>query len=151
MPKKTFEQQADNVYLWKEICELHWDRMLGEFWGDAQFWDDLFHSMEAEDWWDVLAVGKALQIAHSEELRRFPKFDMQLETLEKRLQNCQPAIKKYNKQGYNTASVSVFMSIRDALNEINGTPTRRWTDKERARIQADRKQNKFEEFFHTGD
>lgn len=151
MATRTFEQKTDNVYLWKEICELHWERLLGEFWGDEQFWSDLFHSMEHQDWEDVLAVGKAIQVAHPEELRSFPKFSMNMEILEKRLNKLDPAIKPYNRQGYNTPAVSVFMAIRDILNEINGTPTRRWTDKDKARIQANKETNKFSDFFHTGD
>lgn len=151
MPTKTFNQRVDNIYLWKEIAELHWERVLGEYNNDKDFWNDLFHSMQFEDWEDLIEVAKGIKLAHSEELRRFPKFEYNLEIVEKRVENRQPVIKQWNRQGYNVAATGLFMTVRDILNEINGTPTRRWTDKERARILAERSVSTFQTLFKIGD
>lgn len=147
MKENIFEIHKDVVYGWRDICELHWERMLGEFWGDEQFWDQLFHQMEAQDWEAVVSVAKAMQISHTNEIRPFPNFSYNIEVVEKRLHKCDPVIKKYNRQGYNKAAVSLFMAVRDVLNEINGTPTKRWTDKEREKALLDRKVTTFEQLF----
>jgi len=147
MEKRKFEQKLKNVIDWKTIADLHWERILGEYSGDAEFWNDLFHSMQAEDWWDVLDVAKALQIQHPEELRRFSKFPTNLQEIEVRLLHCRPVIKQWNRQGYNVPATGLFMSVRDALNEIMGTPTPRWTDEQRQKIMAERAKPKKVELF----
>jgi hypothetical protein len=108
--------------------------------------------MEAEDWWDVIDLARALQIQHPEELRRFNRFDMNIETVEKRLHKAQPVIKQWNRQGYNVAATGLFMTVRDVINEIKGTPTQRWTEEQRAKILKERSEVRvFDELFHTGD
>lgn len=151
MAQRTFAQRTDNIYLWKEIAELHWERLLGEFNNDELFWNDLFHSMEHIDWEDLVEVAKGIKIAHSEETRRYPKFDYQIEVIEKRLHKCDPVIKQWNRQGYNSPATGLFMTVRDILNEINGTPTRRWTDKEKAKVRSEKEKNTFRELFSMGD
>jgi hypothetical protein len=143
MATRKFETKLKNVVDWQTIADLHWERLLGDFNNDELFWSDLFHSMEAQDWWDVIDVAKALQIQHPEELRSFPRFSLNIEVIEKRLHNAQPVIKQWNRQGYNVSATGLFMQVRDALNEVNGTPTRRWTDKEKARIRKDKEANNF--------
>jgi hypothetical protein len=39
------------------------------------------------------------------------------------------------------------MATRDALNEIAGKPTKRWSEKDKAKIQADKETNQFLELF----
>lgn len=150
MVTRTFDQKLKNVMDWKTVADLHWERVLGEFNNDELFWGDLFHSMEAQDWWDVIAVAKALQIQEPDELRRFPRFESNIDTVEKRLHNVQPVIKQWNRQGYNVAATGLFMQVRDALNELAGTPTRHWTDKEKARIRANKEANNFLTLFQLG-
>ena len=144
---RTFETKLKNVADWMAIVDYHWERLLGEYNNDTQFWDDVFHSMEAEDWWDVLAVAKAIQIQHPEEVDRFPYYGLNIEQVEKRLHRCEPVIKQWNRTGYNRASTSLFMATRDALNEIAGKPTKRWSEKDLAKIQADKETNQFLELF----
>jgi hypothetical protein len=151
MKHRPFDQKLKNVMLWKEIADLHWERLLGDYNNDELFWGDLFHSMEAEDWWDVIDVAKAIHIQHPEELRTFPRFELNIETVEKRLHNVQPVIKQWNRQGYNVAATGLFMQVRDVLNEIADTPTKRWTDKERAKIRADKAANNFLTLFLRED
>jgi hypothetical protein len=140
---RSFETKLKNVADWLKIVDYHWDRLLGEYNNDTQFWDDVFHSMEAEDWWDVVDVAKALQIQHPEELDRFPRFGLHLEQVERRLHRCDPVIKQWNRQGYNIAATALLMSVRDALNEIAGKPTKRWSEKDKAKIRSDQEANQF--------
>jgi len=147
MKQKTFNEKLEVVYLWMDIADLHWERILGEFWGDKQFWEDLFHSMDFTDWEYVLDVAKGIQAVHSELLQPFPKFAYNLEQLERRLNKRELVIKKYDKRGHNTAPVSVFMTLRDVLNEMNNQPTRRWTDKQRAKILAEKEISQFDTLF----
>lgn len=127
-----------NVHNWMTIMELHWERVLGDFYNDELIWQDLFHNMQAADWWDFITIGRLLELEEPQFLRNFTKFGYNLDVIEKRLHATQPVIKPYNRQGYNKAAVSVFCAIRDTINELKGTPTRRWTDKERASILKDR-------------
>lgn len=147
MTNRTFEQQRDNVYLWVDICNHHWDRLLGEFQGDREFWQDLFHSMEAQDWQDVVTIAKALQIAHPELLRTFKNYEYSLEEIERRLHKQQPVIKPWNTQRWNNTAVSLFLCVRDSLNELQGTPTKRWTDKERQQIRNTQAYDHFTKLF----
>lgn len=146
MTQRTFQQQLDTVYLWMDICDYHWDRLLGDIYNDQEFWNDLFHAMEAQDWQDLIQVAKAIKIAHPQELRRFPNYDYNIEVIEKRLHKLDKVIKPFNRQNYNKQPMSLFMSVRDALNEVNGKPTKRWTDEERKKIQEDRN-NQFQRLF----
>ena len=129
------------------MVDLHWERILGEYNNDEQFWKTVFHSMNKDDWWSIVEVAKAIQLAYPEEIRRFPKFSYNLEVVEKRLHQAKEVIKPYNRQGYNIPATGLFMSVRDTLNEVNGTPTRRWSDKEKAKILTDRKVTPFETLF----
>jgi hypothetical protein len=144
---RTFQQRKENVYLWKEICDLHWERMLGEFWNDELFWSDLFHSMEAQDWEDLIEVAKGLQVMYGQLIQKFPYFAVNVEQVEKRLHRCDPVIKKFNRQGYNKVAVSLFMAVRDALNELNDEPTKSWTDLERKKIRDSEKTTPFATLF----
>jgi hypothetical protein len=135
--------------MWMDQVDLHWERMLGEFHNDTDFWNDVFHAMTADDWWDILDVAKGIAQVHSDLLGPFPKFTYNIDLLEKKLQVCKPAIKPHNRQGYNGAAVSVFMTVRDILNEMNGTPTRRWTKEQRAKELASREVTNFERLFNV--
>lgn len=140
---RKFETKFQNVCDWCKIVDLHWERLLGEYNNDKDFWNDTFHSMNSDDWWDIIDVAKALQIQEPDELRRFPKFSYNIEVIEKRLHKCDPVIKKWNRQGYNVAATGLFMSVRDVLNELAGKPTKRWTDKDRQKLADDAKAHQF--------
>jgi hypothetical protein len=144
---RPFETKLSNVGDWMAIIQHHWPRLLGEFNNDAEFWNDVFHSMEAQDWWDVIDVAKALQIQHPETVDRFRYFGIHIDTIEKRLHRCQPVIKQWNRTGYNGAATSLLMSTRDAINEILGTPTKQWTDKEKEQIKNEQEVVQFFELF----
>jgi hypothetical protein len=121
--------------------------MLGEFWNDELFWSDLFHSMEAQDWEDLIEVAKGLQVMYGQLIQKFPYFAVNVEQVEKRLHRCDPVIKKFNRQGYNKVAVSLFMAVRDALNELNDEPTKSWTDLERKKIRDSEKTTPFATLF----
>lgn len=147
MTTNVIDKHRDIVYLWMDMVDLHWERVLGEYNNDTDFWNGVFHSMNSDDWWSIVEVSKAIQLAYPDELRRFPKFSYNLEVVEKRLHQAQPVIKPFNRQGYNIAATGLFMAVRDTLNEINGSPTKRWNDKEKAKILAERKTTPFNNLF----
>ena len=50
MATNLIEKHKDIVYLWMDIVNLHWERLLGDYDNDEEFWNDVFHSMNADDW-----------------------------------------------------------------------------------------------------
>ena len=151
MATNLIEKHKDIVYLWMDIVNLHWERLLGDYDNDEEFWNDVFHSMNADDWWSVVEVAKAIQLAYPDEIRRFPTFSYNLEKVEKRIHKNEEIIKQWSRTGHNKPATGLFMQVRDALNEINDTPTKRWNDKEKAKIIADRKVIPFNTIFEIKD
>jgi len=149
------EQQIKNdgkiVKGWMKVIDLHWERLLGVFDNDTQYWNDTFHSMNGNDWQSFVNIAEAILEGCSDETRRYPNFSYQIDVVKKRVMLGKPVIKQWNRQGYNSPATALVMTVRDILNEISGTPTKTWTEKERAKILADRVVTPFETLFERGN
>ena len=80
---KELKKDVANVGNWMDIIDLHWERLLGEFNNDTQFWNDTFHSMNENDWYSFVNVSEAIlnsdNIPESQQYRNFSyNFNLQI-------------------------------------------------------------------------
>jgi hypothetical protein len=104
--------------LWYQVCEFHWPRLKGDFHNDKQFWDDLFHNMDINDWISQVRLAQAFQATYPKMVKRFPNYHDQLDEVTRRIREDKAVIKPFNKTGWNKAAVGLFMAVRDILNEL---------------------------------
>lgn len=123
---RRYEQKLENVQNWVEIFNYHWDRLKGEYHNDEEFWNDTYHSMRDLDWDDFCQVGDVLTRQYPEDFRRYPNFAENLNEVNKRVMLGKPIIKRFNRQNYNKAPFNVVLTVKDVINELNGTPTKQW-------------------------
>jgi len=145
--EKQIKKDGQIVLAWMKVIDLHWERLLGEFNNDSEFWNDTFHSMNNDDWQSFVNIAEAMLETCSDETRRYPNFSYQIDVVKKRVLLGKPVIKQWNRQGYNSTATALVMTVRDTFNEIHGKPTKTWNEKERAKILADRVVTPFESLF----
>jgi hypothetical protein len=129
MPKRTYQQKLANINAYVEITNYHWDRLLGELYNDDEFWEHIFE-MTNDDWWDWVDIEPALRIQYPDYFRRFPKVDSGTAYIKECLMKGKKLYKKDVKNA-NFQTFRAWMNIKDIINEINGTPSKQYTDKER--------------------
>lgn len=145
---KELKKDVANVGNWMDIIDLHWERLLGEFNNDTQFWNDTFHSMNENDWYSFVNVSEAiLNSDNIPESQQYRNFSYNFNKVKERVMLGKPVIKQWNRQGYNSPATALVMTVRDIINEVHGKPTKTWNEKERARILADRVVTPFESLF----
>lgn len=123
MSKRTYQEKLQNVNLWVEIVNYHWDRLQGELFNDEEFWDHTLHAMTNEDWWDWCDIEPALKVQHDDIFRRYSKIYEDTEYIKKKLMQSKP-VTKQNQKGKNFQAFRALMNIKDIVNDINGTPTK---------------------------
>jgi hypothetical protein len=130
MAKVTYDQKLKRINDWVEITNYHWDRLKGELYNDEEFWEHIFGSMTADDWWFWVDIAPAVKIQYETEWRRWYKLDESTEDIKKKLMLGKPLYRKDQKN----ANIPVFrawMNIKDFINDINGTPTKQYTVEDR--------------------
>jgi hypothetical protein len=130
MAKQTYQQKLDTINAWVEITNHHWHRLKGDMYNDPEFWDDTLHAMNDDDWWAWVDIAPALKIQHELEWRRYPKLDDSTAEVQRDLMLGKPVVKK-SRKGKNFQAFRLLMNIKDFINDINGTPTRQYTDKDK--------------------
>jgi len=120
--KKTYDQKLENVTNWVKIVNHYWPTLQGEFYNNKEFWDQTFHSMTEEDWWDLCDVMKVLEIQEPELFRKYPYASIRIEDVLKKLHAGKSVVNKHI-SGKNTVAVGALMNTKDIINEIAGTPT----------------------------
>jgi len=146
MAQRTYKEKLQNIQDWVSIINYHWERLLGDLFDDKEFWDDSFHSMTKDDHWDWLDIEPALRAQYPESFRRYPTITADTEYLRKQSMMGKPVFVKGVKHK-NFGGFRAWMNIKDVINDINGTPTHQYTDKERARIRAQSTLTNFERLF----
>lgn len=110
---------------WSKLIDQHWHRCQGELYNDKTFWHDCIHDMPKEVWWSWVDIEPALKIQHEEIFRRFPKISDDTNYIRQRLM----LGKTFNRKGVpgeNTVIFRTVMTIHDIINDIEGTPTKRY-------------------------
>ena len=134
MAKRTYEQKLTNISDWVEITNHHWHRLKGEMFNDPEMWDQTLHAMTNDDWWDWVDIAPALKIQYEYEWRRYPKLDTSTEEVKRDLM-LGKAVTKKSRKGKNFQAFRLLMNIKDFLNDVNGTPTRQYTDRDRQQVE----------------
>ena len=147
--KKTYQQKLDNINTFVEITNYHWDRLMGEMFNDKEFWEHTFGTMTNEDWWDWVEIEPALRAQHEDIFRRYPKITAGTEHINKNLMNGKKLYKK-DVKGANFETFRAWMNIKDVMNDINGTPTKVYTDKDREQAHELANPTPFERLFVIG-
>jgi hypothetical protein len=147
MAKRTYDQKLQNICDWVEITNHHWHRLKGEMFNDEQFWDDTLHAMHSDDWWDWVDIAPALKIQYEQEWRRYPKLDVSTDEVQRDLM-LGKAITKKSRKGKNFQAFRLLMNIKDFINDIAGTPTHQYTDRDR---QPEPELTGFERMFSWAD
>jgi hypothetical protein len=120
---RTYQEKYQQVSVWVEIINEFWRQHQGVLNNQKDFWDTVMHSMTEQDWDDVNTVADILARQYPEDFRKFPGFTDALQDLNKRVMLGKPVIKKFDRQSYNKAPFKVIMSVKDKINELDGTPT----------------------------
>lgn len=144
--KRTYQQKLANINAFVEITNYHWNRLLGWLEDDEEFWEHIFGTMTTDDWWDWVDIEPALKAQYPDEFRRYPKVHLGTEHLKKCLMFGKPIYLK-DVKGANFESFRAWMNIKDVMNEINGTPTRIYTEKDRQKAQEQANPTPFERLF----
>lgn len=147
--KRTYQEKLANIKAFVEITNYHWDRLLGWLEDDKEFWSHIFETMTEQDWWDWVEIEPALRAQYPDEFRRFPRVKQGTEHINKCLMMGK---KLYHKdvKGANYQIYLAWMNIKDVMNEINGTPTKQYTDKDRQQAQEIANPTQFERLFEFG-
>jgi len=130
MAKQTYQDKLTTINAWVEITNYHWLRLKGEMFNDEEFWDHTIHAMTNDDWWAWCDIAPSLAIQYEQEWRRYPKLHDSTQAVLKDLMLGKPVTKK-SRKGKNFQAFRLLMNIKDFLNDINGTPTRQFTDRDR--------------------
>jgi hypothetical protein len=134
--KRSYETKIRNVNDWITITNYHWDRLKGIYDNDAEAWGDTFHSMETQDWWDIVECHKILSLQYPWEHDRYRNLASDMKVVEERLMFGKPVIKAMVKQ-YNLQAFRAWMTFKDFFNDITGQPTKQWRTKEDKVVRID--------------
>lgn len=124
---RTYDDKLAQVKVWVEVVNEFWNQHQGVLNNQRDFWDNVMHSMTDQDWDDVFTVADIKSRQYPEDFRKFPGFSEALADLNKRILLGKPVIKKFDRQSYNKSPFKVLMSIKDHINEAQGTPTQVFT------------------------
>jgi hypothetical protein len=144
--KRTYQEKLANINNFVEITNYHWDRLLGILRDDEEFWEHTFGTMTNQDWWDWVEIEPALRAQYPDEFRRFPSVKQGTEHINKCLMMGKQIYRK-DVKGANFNSYLAWMNIKDVMNEINGTPTKVYTDKDRKKGPEDDDPTQFQKLF----
>lgn len=128
--KRNYQQKLTNIQNWSAIVEYHWHRLKGLVRNDAEFWDHTLHSMTDQDWWDWCDIEPSIKIQHEEHYRRYPKLSEDTQEIRSRLMLGKQITRKMG-VSKNLTAFRTLMAIHDLVNDIKGTPTVQYTDKDR--------------------
>lgn len=148
--KRTYQEKLNNIKAFVEITNYHWDRLLGWVRDDKEFWQHTFGTMTNDDFWDWIDIEPALRAQHPDEFRRFPKISIGTDHLKRCLMTGKPIYRK-DVKGANFESFRAWMNIKDVMNEINGTPTIQYTEKDRQQAEELANPTPFETLFEFGE
>jgi len=123
--KKTYTEKLKNINDWVEIVNHHWARLKGNLHNDEVFWNQTLHSMKDLDWWDWIDIEPSIAIQYEGEYRRYPKLAQDTQNVKKKLMFGKPVVKK-GQAMKNTEAFRLLMQIKDLINDINGTPTKKF-------------------------
>jgi hypothetical protein len=143
MAKRTYEQKLNNVNTWVKIINHYWHALESNLHNNKEFWDNTLHSMQDEDWWDMIEVYNIVKQTHSDEFYRFPKMHEDMRDIEKKLMLGKAVIRP-NQQTANKTGFRAWMVLKDVLNNINGTPTVNYNTEEKPNSAS---QTPFERLF----
>ena len=125
MIKRTYTEKIQTLNDWVAITNYHWERLNGQFYNDAEAWDQTLHAMREQDWWDWVEVEPALRAQYPDSFQRYPYISQGTEHINKALMFGKALIKK-DVTGANFNTFRAWMNIKDVINDINGTPTKEY-------------------------
>lgn len=147
MAQRTYKEKKETVKAWVEIINYHWDRLYGVLNNDKDFWADTLHAMQDCDWWDCVDVADVLTRQYPEHFRPFSNFSQDLQEVTKRLHQGKAVVKPM-RVSYNLAAFRMLMTLKDVVNEIRGTPTKRFTKRQQQLQQEIDEPTQFERLFN---
>jgi hypothetical protein len=122
---RTYDDKLKNIKDWVEITNHHWHRLKGQIYNDTEFWDHTLHAMTNDDWWDWVDIAPALKIQYEREWRRYPKMDISTDQIKRTLMLSRTVTKR-SRKGTNFEAFRLLMNIKDFVNDLEGTPTKRY-------------------------
>lgn len=128
MARRTYDQKLTNINLWVDITNYHWHRLEGELRNDLEFWSETLHAMTEQDWWDWVDIEPSIKIQHEEYFRKYPKLTEDTREIYTKLALGKPITRKMG-ISKNLTAFRTLMSIKDLINDINGTPTVQYVKK----------------------
>lgn len=129
MARRTYDQKLTNINLWVDITNYHWHRLEGELRNDEEFWSETLHAMTEQDWWDWVDIEPSIKIQHEEHYRKYPKLTEDTREIYTKLALGKPITRKMG-ISKNLTAFRTLMSIKDLINDINGTPTVQYNKKQ---------------------
>jgi hypothetical protein len=123
MARRTFHDKLKNVEDWIEIFNYHWERLKGHYHNDKEFWDDTLHSMENQDWWDIVEIYPTLHDLYPGHFHDYGYIKNDIDQIERRLMLGKSVIAK-NRQSHNFPAYHAMVVLKDVINAKNGTPTK---------------------------
>lgn len=122
MTKRTYKDKEEHFNQWIEIINYYWHFLKSDLYNNTDFWDNTFHSMDEQAWWDMVDVYDIIRQQYPEEFYRFPYQHEDIAWIKKKLLLGKPVIKPMAKE-YNKTGFRAWMVMKDVVNNINGTPT----------------------------
>lgn len=129
MARRTYDQKLTNINLWVDITNYHWHRLEGELRNDEEFWSETLHAMTEQDWWDWVDIEPSIKIQHEEHYRKYSKLTEDTREIYTKLALGKPITRKMG-ISKNLTAFRTLMSIKDLINDINGTPTVQYVKKQ---------------------
>jgi hypothetical protein len=125
MAKRTYDEKYQQVQIWIDITNHYWHVHQGILKGKDDFWNDTLHSMQEQDFWDMVDICEVLILQYPEKFGQLYKVKEHLTTIKKRLHQGKPVIKQWA-VSWNNPAFHTLMEIKDVLNDLGGTPTKQF-------------------------
>ena len=146
MTKKSFTEKEALVFDWYQIHMDYWHKYCGDLHNRKDHWEDAFHSPNTQEWWDLFDVADVMKRKYPDEWRYQSRLSGDLDELQRRLMNDKPVIKR-GVQSYNTPIFRFWMAFKDFLNDVAGTPTKQYTDRDKREAYELENPTPFEQLF----
>ena len=85
MTIKTYDDKEKNVQQWVDKINSFWVGDGSNIHNKTDFWDETFHKMTDQDFWDFVEVSDILRQQYSDDFYKWPDFASEIQEIKKQL------------------------------------------------------------------